>query len=158
MDADLDRIPATTSERAAWIAAVLTPLTAIGYFAVVLPQLGGQPVADIGWQAPMLWSMGINFLGTIVVTIIATIIAGIGAGLRREELDTSSDERDREIDRHGGRVALAVAAAGLLVALVLAMLEADPFWIGNAAFLLGAAGATAGAIAQVRAYRGTFRG
>lgn len=157
MHAD-ERIPLTTSERAAWIAAVLTPVTAIGYFVVVVPQLATTPARDIGWQVPMLWSMGINFIGTIVVTILATIVAGIGAGLRREKLDTASDERDRDIDRHGGRVALGVASLGLLAALVLAMLEFDPFWIGSAAFLIGALGATAGAIAQLRAYRGVFRG
>jgi hypothetical protein len=157
MNAD-DRILSTTSERTAWVAVVLTPLTAAGYFAVVLPQLSNTPVAGLGWQAPMLWSFGINFVGTMLATVVATIVAGIGAGLRREELDTTSDERDREIDRYGGRVALTIAAGGLLAALVLAMLELDPFWIGSAAFLIGAIGATAGAIAQLRAYRGTFRG
>jgi hypothetical protein len=155
---DDDRIPATTSERTAWVAAVLTPLTAAGYVIVVAPQLSSTPVAGLGWQTPMLWSIGINFVGTIIVTILVTIVAGIGAGLRREELDTTSDERDRDIDRYGGRVALSIAAGGLLAALVLAMLELDPFWIGSAAFLIGAIGATAGAIAQLRAYRGAFRG
>lgn len=153
-----ERVPLTTSERAAWIAAVLTPLTVLGYLAVVVPQLTSGPVSAIGWQGAMLWAIGINFVGTIVVTILATIVAGIGAGLRHEELDTASDERDRDIDRYGGRVALGIAAAGLLAALVLAMLELEPFWIGNAVFLIGAVGATAGAIAQVRAYRGVFRG
>lgn len=153
MDDD-QRIPTTTSERAAWVAAVLTPLATAGYFAVVLPQLADTRVADLAWQAPMLWSMGLNFVGTIVVTIVA----GVGAGLRREQLDTSSDVRDRDIDRYGSRVALTIAAGGLLAALVLAMLELDPFWIGSAAFLIGAIGATAGAIAQLRAYRGVFRG
>jgi hypothetical protein len=115
-------------------------------------------VAGLAWQVPMLWSIGINFVGTIVVTILATIVAGIGAGLRHHELDTSTDVRDRDIDRLGGRVALTISAGGLLAALVLAMLELDPFWIGSTAFLIGAIGATAGAIAQVRAYRGVFRG
>lgn len=157
MDDD-QRIPTTTSERTAWVAAVLTPLATAGYFAFVLPQLADTRVADLAWQAPMLWSMGINFVGTIVVTMLVTIAAGIGAGLRRERLDTSSDVRDRDIDRYGSRVALTIAAGGLLAALVLAMLELDPFWIGSAAFLIGAIGATAGAIAQLRAYRGVFRG
>jgi hypothetical protein len=157
MDAD-ERIPLTTSERTAWVAAVLTPLTAAGYFVVVLPQLASTPVAGIAWQGPMLVSIGVNFVGTIVVTILVTILVGIGAGLRREELDTGADQRDRDIDRHGGRVALTIAAGGLLAALVLAMLEVDPFWIGSAAFLIGAVGATAGSIAQLRAYRGVFGG
>jgi hypothetical protein len=157
MDAD-DRIPATTSERAAWVAMVLTPLTVAGYLIVVLPQLADTPLAAVDWQVPLLWSIGINLVATILVTMLVTIIAGIGAGLRREEFDTASDERDRGIDRHGTRVALTISAGGLLAVLVLAMFEVHPFWIGNAAFLIGAVGATAGAIAQVRAYRGVFRG
>jgi len=155
---DDDRIPSTTGERASWVAVVLTPLTAAGYFVVVLPQLVDTPARGLAWQLPMLWSIGINLVGTIVATILVTIVVGIGAGLRREELDTATDERDRDIDRYGGRVALTIAAGGLLAALVLAMLELDPFWIGSAAFLIGAIGATAGAIVQLRAYRGVFRG
>lgn len=151
-------MPMTTGERAAWVALALTPVTVAGYLLVVAPQLGTTPVSEIPWQAPMLWSIGVNIVATIAVTILVTIVAGIGAGLRREELDTRSDVRDRDIERHGGRVALTVAAAGLLAALVLAMLELEPFWIGNAAFLIGAAGATAGAVAQLRAYRGSLRG
>ncbi|TXK19466.1 hypothetical protein [Homoserinibacter sp. GY 40078] len=153
-----ERIPMNTSERAAWIALVLTPVTVAGYLVVVVPQLAGTAVGEIGWQVPMLWSMGINFVGTIVVTILVTIVAGIGAGLRHQELETGTDERDRGIDRLGGRVALGISAAGLLAVLVLAMIEVDVFWIGNAAFLIGAIGATAGAIAQVGAYRGVLRG
>lgn len=155
---DEERIPLTTSERTAWIAAVLTPLTTAGYVLVIAPQLATTPARELDWQAPLLWAMCINVLGTIIVTILATIVAGIGAGLRRETLDTTSDERDRDIDRHGGRIALVIASVGLLAALVLAMIELDPFWIGSAAFLIAALGATAGAVAQLRAYRGVFRG
>lgn len=158
MDSDDTRIPMTTSERTAWIAVVLTPVTVIGYFLVVLPQLNDTPAADIDWQGPLLWSFGINVVGTIVLTILATIGASIVAEVKREKLDTGSDIRDRDIDRAGGRIALAIAAGGLLVALILAMLELDPFWIGNAAFLVGAIGATAGSVVQLRAYRGYFNG
>lgn len=158
MDTDDDRIPTTTGERAAWVALVLTPATVIWYFVVVLPQLELTPVEDIGWQVPMLWSFGVNFVGTIVATIIVSIGAGVVAEARKQVFDTGSDVRDKQIDRAGGRVALAIASGGLLVVLILAMLELDPFWIGNAAFLIGAIGATAGSIVQVRAYRGYFNG
>jgi len=158
IDRDDDRIPMTTDERAAWVALVLTPATVIWYFAVVLPQLGGTPASDIGWQVPMLWSFGVNFVGTIIATILVTMGAGIVAGVRRQVFDTGSDVRDRDIERAGGRVALAVASGGLLVALILAMLELDVFWIGSAAFLVGAVGAVAGSIVQVRAYRGYAHG
>ena len=44
------------------------------------------------------------------------------------------------------------------VALVLAMLEVDVFWIGNTLFFIGAVGATVGTIVSIVAYRGVFRG
>jgi len=157
-DTDDDRIPMTTSERAAWIALVLTPATVIWYFVVVLPQLAHTPASDIDWQVPMLWSFGVNFFGTIIATILVTIGAGIVAEARKQVFDTGSDVRDTQIDRAGGRVALAIASGGLLAVLILAMLELDVFWIGNAAFLIGAVGAFAGSIVQVRAYRGYFHG
>lgn len=157
-DRDDDRIPMTTGERASWVALVLTPITVIWYFVVVLPQLSHTPASDIGWQVPMLWSFGVNFFGTIIATILMTIAAGIVAEIRKQVFDTGSDMRDKEIDRAGGRVALAISTFGLLVVLILAMIELDVFWIGNAAFFVGAVGATAGAIVQVRAYRGYFHG
>jgi hypothetical protein len=64
----------------------------------------------------------------------------------------------RAIDRYGDRLAQAITAFGAAIVLVLVMFEADHFWIGNALFLIGAMGATWGAIAKIRAYHGAFHG
>jgi hypothetical protein len=63
------------------------------------------------------------------------------------------DQRDREISRMGDRVGQAFGVIGGLVALALAMLEADWFWIGNAIFLGFFLSAFLGGIAQIIVYR-----
>ena len=64
-----------------------------------------------------------------------------------------SDQRDRDISRLGNRLGYGVLVAFALVALVLSMVEADWFWIGNALFFGFALATLVGDIARVVAYR-----
>jgi hypothetical protein len=144
----------TIGERTTWLYGALVLLTAAGYFAVVLPQLAHTPVARIAWQLPMLIAIGATVAGTIVGTVIATIAAAI---ITRDP-EQASDIRDRQIDRHGDRASLAVMGVGLALALVLAMLELDAFWIGSGLFAIGAASALWSTVAKIRAYRRSFHG
>jgi hypothetical protein len=98
----------------------------------------------------MLWAIGASFAGSLVGSVLLAAAARGAA--------TGPDVRDKEIERHGDRIAQAITAFGAAAVLALAMLEADHFWIGNALFLAGAVGATWGAIAKIRAYRGAFHG
>ncbi|MEU7819265.1 hypothetical protein [Catellatospora sp. NPDC049133] len=148
--ADTDRVPTTYEERNTWCMAILVPVTSLAYFAVVIPRLWRQPVAEIAWVTPMLWAMGATVVGTILGSIVAAMLARDG--------HTESDVRDREIVRHGDRIAQNVLGFGAAAVLVLAMVRADQFWIGNVLFLLGAVGTTWGAVARIRAYRGAFHG
>jgi hypothetical protein len=104
----------------------------------------------VGWIAPMLWAMGASIVGTILGSILWAIVT-------RDE-KSESDIRDKQIERHGDRLAQSITAFGSAGALVLVMVEADYFWIGNALYLVGAIGATLGSIARIRAYRGSFNG
>ncbi|GAA2403589.1 hypothetical protein Cme02nite_74590 [Catellatospora methionotrophica] len=148
--ADTDRVPTTYEERNTWLMAILVPATSLVYFAVVIPRLWRHPAAEVAWVTPMLWAMGVTFAGTILGSIVSAMVA--------RDSHTESDVRDREIVRHGDRIAQGVLGVGAAVVLVLAMVRADQFWIGNALFLLGAVGTTWGAIAKIRAYRGAFHG
>ena len=102
----------------------------------------------------MLWAIGASVVGAIILAIVFAIVAAIVT--RREP--ENGDIRDKQIERHGNRVAQSIVAFGSLGALVLAMLETDVFWIGNALFLVGAVGAVVGGIVSIVAYRGVFRG
>jgi hypothetical protein len=150
-----DRVAMTFAERNTWVSAFVLPATSLAYFAVVLPRLGDQPASEVSWVAPMLWAIGAAIVGTIVGTILVSIGAGIA---NRGVLESKEDVRDKQINRYGDRIAQAVTGFGTAAVLVLVMFEVDYFWIGNALFLLGAIGATWGAIAKIKAYRGAFHG
>ena len=149
-----DRATMTIGERTTWVTGVLVLLTTAGYLAVVLPQLAHTPAAQIPWQLPMGVAIAVAILGTIVGTIVATIVAAI---ITRDP-EQASDIRDRQIERHGDRSNVAVIGVGLAAALVLTMLELDPFWIGTALFSIGALGSLWGTATKIRAYRHSFRG
>lgn len=150
MRTDDDHAPLSYGERTAWTTAVVVPIGTAGYLAVVVPRLLSQPVADVAWAGPMLWSIGLTVVGSIVGAILLAIVS--------RDHETAQDLRDTQILRHGDRIALVGTAVGAVAVLALAMLEVDPFWIGSTLFVLGAVGTTAGAIAQLRAYRGSFDG
>ena len=151
--ADDDRVTPTTDQISRWASLTIIVASSIWYFATVLPQLGerSQPPRSngrcrcCGRSAPRL---SVHHWG-IVVAIGAAIVAG--ASRRR-------DIRDKQIERHGDRLAQAITAFGSAGVLVLVMLELDYFWIGNALYLVGAIGATVGSIVRIRAYRGSFNG
>lgn len=149
-----DRHFMTTSERSTWWSLILVPLTTLAYLAVVLPGLSHTPASELAWQMPMIVAIGVAIVGTILATIIGSIVAAVVT----RDFDTDSDLRDSEIDRHGNRFAYTVASVGAIPILAMAMLDVDQFWIGNALFLIGAIGATGGAIIKIRAHRGAFRG
>jgi len=149
-----EREPMTLTEGSRWAFLVLVIVTCGGYALTVLPQLAERDAADIGWQLPMIWAIGIQIVGTIVLSIVIAIVNGI---ITRRQPE-NADVRDKQIERYGDRIARAVTAFGSAVVLVLVMLELDGFWIGNALFAIGAIGAVIGAIASIRAYHGVFRG
>jgi hypothetical protein len=148
---DDTRMTMTLDERSTWAYGILMPLTTIAYFAVVLPQLSSGGPSQVQWQVPMLIAVAVIILGTIVGTIISAIVSGIIS--RGVDTEFGSDIRDKEIDRHGNRIAEVVTGLGMAVVIVLAMLDVDTFWIGTAAFSIGAAGATWGAVVKLRLYR-----
>lgn len=141
------------SERNTWSQLLASLGGTIVYLAIVLPQLFSTSVAEIDWVWPMVWSIG----GAIVASIVISITWGIIAGARDPEADHRADQRDREIEWFGDRVGQAFLVFGALGALILAMVEADWFWIGNAVFLGFFLSAFLGGLARAGAYRQGFQ-
>ena len=150
-----DHVPMTGEEKTAWVYGIVVILTSGTYFAVMASRLATQPVDEIAWEIPLLIAIG----SSIVLTIIGTILGAIGGAVwqgilgRFEEPDFTTDERDRFIKEIGNRRMYAAMTAGVLGALVLAMLDADTFWIGNWVFLACSIGALAEVVSKIRAYR-----
>jgi len=150
MTPDDEHVPLSYGERTAWTYAVVIPAGTLAYLAVVVPRVLTQPVAEVAWAGPMLWSMGL--------TIVASILGAIVLAVVVRDHEGRLDVRDTQIERTGDRVAFIWTAAGAVVVLPLAMLEVDWFWIGSSVFVLAAIGSTCGAVVQIRAHRGTFVG
>ncbi|WP_403022030.1 hypothetical protein [Salinibacterium sp. GXW1014] len=139
-------------ERNTWAQMIASLGGGIMYFAIVLPQLATRPIDEIGWIAPMLWTIG----GAIVVSIAVSILWGIVAGMVNRDDASASDQRDREIGWLGDRVGQAFLVLGGVGALALVMLDAHRFWIGNALFLGFLLSALLGGLARLIAYRRGF--
>ena len=155
---DDERGPMTMEERTVWVYLVMVIITSTTYFAVIASRLLDTPAAQVSWVTPMLWALGISIIGTILGTIVVTIGATIGQGVRGKPtaIDHGSDERDRDIKRYGSRKTQGIISVGLGGALVLAMIDADTFWIGNFLFLIGTLGAIVETTVKIRAYRRGF--
>jgi hypothetical protein len=94
------------------------------YFARVLSAAGAGPVTDIAYETPLL----VMIVALVVLGIIAHIVITV---MNPGEGD-ATDERDRIIDLQAGRVGHVVLSIGALAGILLAMREAQPFWIAHA--------------------------
>jgi len=178
-DADLvlpgddEPVAMTMSERSVWAYLVTVVVTSGVYLTLMVTRLANGPVGEIAWVGPMLWTLGASVLGSVVLTIVLTIAGTISATIARSiasagtgqpgrpaapvvEIDAGSDARDKDIDLVGDHVLVGVLGAGFVGALVLAMLEADTFWIGNLLFVFGTIGAIVETTTKIRLYRRGF--
>lgn len=137
------------AERNVWSGLVASVVAVAVYAVIVLPQLSTTPVDDIAWQWPLLWSL----VGGLAGAIVLSVLWGIAAGMRDPHERAQTDVRDVDIERMGSRVGYAFTAIGGVGALVLSMLEAHWFWIGNALFVGFFLSAFVGGVAQLIAYR-----
>jgi NADH:ubiquinone oxidoreductase subunit 6 (subunit J) len=139
----------TFLEKSNWVVLVVGVPTLLLYVALVVPQVLSAPIAEVSWVQPMIFAI----VGFIVANILGNVVA---AASNPSEAD-KNDERDREIDRVGERVGNWLIIAGSIAALVLAMTMADHFWIANAIFLGGIAGALLSSVTKIAAYHGSFQ-
>ena len=136
-------------EKSNWVVLVVGVPTLLVYLFVVVPQVLGQPLAEVSWVEPMIV--------TIVVFVVANVLGNVVAAASNPGEADKNDERDREIDRFGERVGNWLIIAGSIAGLILAMARADQFWIANAIFLGGMAASIVSSVAKIAAYRGSFQ-
>ena len=139
----------TFMEKSNWVVLVVAVPTLVVYLALLVPQVLGNPVAEVDWVPPMLFAI----IGFVVANVLGNVVAAATNPGEAEK----HDERDKEIDNVGERIGNWLIAGGAIVALVLAMTGADHIWIANAIFLAGIAGSLLGAVVKIAAYRGSFQ-
>jgi len=136
-------------EKSNWVVLVVGVPTLLVYVALVVPQVLGKPMAEVSWVQPMIFAIA----GFIVANVLGNVVA---AASNPAEAD-KEDQRDREIDHFGERVGNWLIIAGSCAALVLAMTRADHFWIANAIYFGGLAGALLSSVTKIAAYHGPFQ-
>jgi hypothetical protein len=132
-------------EKTTWVYAATALVIPIVYFALVLPQLSTTPAADIAFQMPLLIAIGAAVLIAVVAAIVISVAAPDEAG--------KADQRDKDVGRFGEYVGGSVLAVLAVVPFLLAIAEADHFWIASTLYLAFTAGAFVGAATKIVAYR-----
>lgn len=136
-------------EKSAWLFGVTAVVAYSVYLVVVLGQVGGAPLMDVPYVAPLLWSIG----GAIAVSILLHIVMGMFSS----KGDRAKDQRDREIYRFGEYIGQSFLVIGAVAALLMAMAELDHFWIANTIYLAFVLSAILGSVAKIVAYRWGFQ-
>ena len=135
-------------EKSTWAYSVIAIALAVIYFALVLGHLPQTAAGDIAFQVPLVAAIGATIGLTILAHIVVAIAAPDDAGKR--------DQRDKDINRYGEYVGGLVLGVAAIVPLILALAEADHFWIANTIYLAFILSATAGSIVKIVAYRRGF--
>jgi hypothetical protein len=136
-------------EKNTWVYALVTVVAFAVYLVIILRRAQGIPLAEVPYVGAMLWTIG----GAIAASIVGRIVV---AAAWPKDAD-KKDERDKEIYRFGEYVGQSFVVIGALAALILAMAEADHFWIANAIYLAFFLSALLGSIARIFAYRRGFQ-
>ncbi|MDH6182209.1 putative membrane protein [Microbacteriaceae bacterium SG_E_30_P1] len=135
----------TYEEKGVWVYLVVT-LGAYGtYLAIVLGQLAATPVAEIDYVPALLWTIGASIAAAIVLRIVVEMFG--------PSESQKADARDRDLKRTGDRLGGWPIIAGALGALVLAIVQAEYFWIANSIYLGFAASAVLSSVITIVLYR-----
>jgi cell division protein FtsW (lipid II flippase) len=135
-------------EKNTWIYGVVTVISFAIYVVVILGRADGGPLVEVAYVGPMLWCIG----GAILACIVGSMVV---MAAKPDEAD-KRDERDKEINRFGEFVGQSFAVIGAVAALVLAMVEAEYFWIANAVYVGFVGSALLATVTKVVAYRRGF--
>ncbi|WP_422769796.1 hypothetical protein ACN28C_24105 [Plantactinospora sp. WMMC1484] len=132
-------------EKGTWVSLVVAVAVYAVYLGIVLGRLSDTPATEVPYVSTLLLTIG--------VSIVVSIVARIAVEIARPSDSHASDVRDREIHRHGERVGQGPLIAAALVALGLALLDVDHFWIANALYLGFVASSVTGSAVKLVAYR-----
>jgi predicted membrane channel-forming protein YqfA (hemolysin III family) len=132
-------------EKGQWVYLIVTAVTYVAYLAVVIGQAGGGPLTEVDYVPILLWTIG--------AAIVASIVGHIVIAIARPNEPHTADVRDRDIGRRGDYVGGTILGIGMLIPFLLAITEADHFWIANAMYLVFAMAALAGTVIKLVAYR-----
>lgn len=135
-------------EKGQWVYLAVTTIAYGAYAVLLLGSAGATPLPEVEYQPLLIW--------TIVAAIIGSIVGRILIEMIGPSDSHTEDVRDREIGRLGEYRAGLVLGIGMVGPLILALVEADHFWIANAMYLVFTVQAIVGAVTKLVAYRRGF--
>ncbi|MGW7101630.1 hypothetical protein [Streptomyces sp. NPDC054838] len=135
-------------EKRAWSMLVIAAGSYAAYLWVVLGRSTAAELSQAPYVATLLWTIGLS--------IAASIAAHTAIAASTPHEAHTKDQRDREIHRFGDYVGQGFVVIGGIAGLVLAMAEAEPFWIANAIFLAFVLSSVLGSAVKVISYRFGF--
>lgn len=135
-------------ERRAWIALVVDVATFSAYCVIIFRRADGWALDEVAYRSPFIWTIGISIVASIVLEALA------GGSLPKGE--RRADSRDRQIFRESEFAGHWVLVAGAFAAGVMALAEADHFWIANVLYLAFTLAAILSAVVKIVAYRRGF--
>ena len=135
-------------EKGQWVYLAVTTIAYGAYLVLLFGRAGTAPLQEVDYQPILLWTVGAAVVGSIVGRILIEIV--------RPSESQREDVRDRDIGRFGEYVAGMVLGIGMVWPFILALIEADYFWIANAIYLVFVVQAVVGAVIKLVAYRRGF--
>lgn len=143
----------SAQERSAWLFGTIAVAGYTTYLAILFSIAAGGPLEDAPYEPVLIATV----VGAIVAGIVLNIVLGIIVGTLGGRGAARVDVRDQEISQLGERVGNAPLVLAALGALVLALVDADGFWIANALYLGFVLSAVLGTVARLAVYRGGMR-
>ena len=135
-------------EKGQWVYLAVTTIAYGAYLVLLFGRAGTAPLQEVDYQPILLWTVGAAVVGSIVGRILIEIV--------RPSESQREDVRDRDIGRFGEYVAGMVLGIVMVWPFILALIEADHFWIANAIYLVFVVQAVVGAVIKLVAYRRGF--
>lgn len=115
------------------------------YLVIMLGRIQGRELTTVPYADAMLWAIG----GAIVASILLSIV--FSAAFPRDA--GKKDQRDKDVNRKGEYVGGLVLAIAVVIPFLLALIEADHFWIANAIYAAFVLSAIVGTTVKLVAYR-----
>lgn len=135
-------------EKGVWVYILAVAATASIYAVILVGKLANRNVDEVDFGPTLLWSIGISIGLTIVLRILVEILAPSDS--------YKVDARDKAITRRGDYINGMIIAIGMVVPLLLAIVDADNFWIANAIYAIFILAALVSSVVRVVAYRRGF--
>ncbi|WP_323762058.1 hypothetical protein [Maricaulis sp.] len=133
-------------------AVAIGTILALGWYLIrVVPQVFSRPLDEVTWKVEMVIAV-VVFVATLIADIVRAAISN-----RKElgEADVVDDGRDHAAEQRGDAWGGHAMHAAAFVALMLLVLDFDPFWAANSLFVGAMLAGLVSALVKMLTLRGS---